>query len=158
VHDETHAAYERREGQLGPDTLRHLERLVTLRVIDERWRDHLYELDQLKAGVGLRAYGQKDPLLEYKQDAFQMFVQLLDEIDQQIVETAFRAELVPATPMPERRPTHLMAHHPSVDGSPSSPQRPAPAVRRERVGRNDPCPCGSGKKYKRCCGRLEDTA
>ncbi|MCU0610887.1 MAG: preprotein translocase subunit SecA [Candidatus Eisenbacteria bacterium] len=156
VQDETRAAYEHREQQLGAETLRHLEKLVTLRVIDERWRDHLYELDQLKAGVGLRAYGQKDPLLEYKQDAFQMFVQLLDEIDQQIVETAFKAELVSATPVPERRPPRLMAHHPSVDGSRAASEAPA-TVRKERVGRNDPCPCGSGKKYKRCHGQTEET-
>ncbi|MBN1426397.1 preprotein translocase subunit SecA [Candidatus Fermentibacteria bacterium] len=157
LHETTCDAYGRREEHLGAPTLRTLEKLITLRVIDEHWRDHLYELDQLKSGVGLRAYGQKDPLLEYKHDAFEMFVELLDEIDQQTVEAAFRAELVPSAPMPERRPPRMFAHHPSVDGS-QTPAGVSQVVKKERVGRNDPCPCGSGKKYKRCCGQREGTS
>ncbi len=153
LHERAEEMYKRRENQLGPDAMRELERLVTLRVIDDRWRDHLYELDQLKAGIGLRAYGQKDPLLEYKQESFQLFVELLDDIDQQIIETIFRAEVVPA--LPERRPQQrgVTAHHPSVGygGGRHSPMRPM--EKKIKVGRNDPCPCGSGKKYKRCCGK-----
>ncbi len=155
VRGATHAAYEHRERELGAETMRRLERLVTLRVIDDRWRDHLYELDQLKAGVGLRAYGQKDPLVEYKQDAYHMFVRLLDEIDQEIVETIFKAELVPAAPVPERAPMRMVAHHPALAAPSAPPPRPSPVVSKPRPGRNDPCSCGSGKKYKRCCGRLE---
>jgi preprotein translocase subunit SecA len=153
AHEIVDGAYRRREEHLGTESLRQLERLVTLRVIDDRWRDHLYELDQLKSGVGLRAYGQKDPLLEYKQEAFQMFVSLLDDVDQQLVETIFRAELVPASMEPERRPQGAVAHHPSLaQRRQPSPQGPV-ARTKKKVGRNEPCPCGSGKKYKRCCGR-----
>jgi preprotein translocase subunit SecA len=153
THETADEAYRRREEQLGTESIRQLERLVTLRVIDDRWRDHLYELDQLKSGVGLRAYGQKDPLLEYKQEAFQMFVSLLDDVDQQLVETVFRAELVPASMEPDRRPAGVVAHHPSLTQSAATATKSAATRTKKKVGRNEPCPCGSGKKYKRCCGK-----
>jgi preprotein translocase subunit SecA len=158
AHEAADQAYERRENQLGSESLRQLERLVTLRIIDDRWRDHLYELDQLKSGVGLRAYGQKDPLLEYKQEAFQLFVSLLDDVDQQIVETIFRAELVPASEEAVRRPQNVVARHPSLGQSGEKPHKSPTARTKRKVGRNEPCPCGSGKKYKRCCGRVEGQA
>jgi len=153
LHSVAENAYERREKELGDEAMRDLERLVTLRIIDDRWRDHLYELDQLRSGIGLRAYGQKDPLLEYKQEAFQLFVQLLEETDQQILETVFRAQIVPK--QPERKPIHEMrAHHASMGyGGSETQAAKTPRKSIKKVGRNDPCPCGSGKKYKKCCGR-----
>ncbi len=188
-----HATYEQKEQSVGSENMRRLERLVHLTVIDEKWRDHLYEMDQLKAGIGLRAYGQKDPLLEYKQEGFQMFVDMLDQISQETIEKIFRATLVPRVPPPIAAPTQITAVHPQfagaaterepeLVGAPGGPGSvpgragemtrrgsagPGPRGRRQppgepprvetvrvgkKIGRNDPCPCGSGKKYKKCCG------
>ncbi len=147
-------------------------RHVILFTIDDKWRDHLYELDQLKHGIGMRAYGQKDPLLEYKAEAFKMFEQLVREIEEESVRRIFRIE--PAAPPPSVATTtvHMTASKADAqsvfastggggvavaegDGPPApAPAGPAPAPRRApvalRAGRNDPCPCGSGKKYKKC--------
>ncbi len=178
-------AYDEKEQSVGEENMRRLERLVNLTVIDEKWRDHLYEMDQLKAGIGLRAYGQKDPLLEYKQEGFQMFVEMLDQVSQEAIEKIFRATLVPRVPPPSALPPQITALHPEFARSPAElepelvgardvgpsgsrdgrtarsrrgappPGGPAPVetVRvGPKIGRNDPCPCGSGKKYKKCCG------
>jgi len=151
------AAYQRREVELGAEQLRQLERLATLQVIDERWKEHLYELDQLKEGIGLRAYGQKDPLVEYKREAYDMFLSLLDRIDEEVLEIIFKAQIRPlVTPS---QPERIRELHPRAQGlaSPASPPqggRPSPVKVQKKVGRNDPCPCGSGKKFKKCCGRF----
>ncbi|HID96245.1 MAG TPA: preprotein translocase subunit SecA [Candidatus Latescibacteria bacterium] len=182
--------YRRREELIGSERLRELERLAYLSVIDEKWRDHLYEMDLLKEGIGLRAYGQKDPLVEYKNEGFQMFIDMLDEINKETLRLIFRASVqeepsIRLQEMPRwmramhqeasgmgfgaRRDTSRelpFAPEPAAPGEPeavgvgaraqggSRPQRRV-TVRREgpKVGRNDPCPCGSGKKYKKCCGR-----
>jgi len=138
-----------------------------LRVIDERWREHLYAMDQLKEGIGLRAYGQKNPLLEYKSEGFKMFTEMLDMIGEQVIDFIFKARLQPEPMMQRRqRPAQMTEVHDSADGMgfaslPTSaqaqqqsgrPQKPQPIVVGEKVGRNDPCPCGSGKKYKKCHG------
>jgi preprotein translocase subunit SecA len=158
-------AYASRENELGSDLMRQLERLVLLSVIDDKWRDHLYEIDQLKEGIGLRAYGQKDPLIEYKSEAFKMFVELSDSITRESLRFLMRAD-VRRAPEPRRplQPAPAMASHAEVSafaggaatGAPSAeiarPQRQAPVQRQvPKIGRNDPCPCGSGKKYKKCC-------
>jgi preprotein translocase subunit SecA len=157
-------AYASREKELGSELMRQLERLVFLSVIDDKWRDHLYEIDQLKEGIGLRAYGQKDPLIEYKSEAFKMFVELSDSITRESLRFLMRADVRKA-PEP-RRPVQpaAMTSHAQVSafaggaatGSPSAviarSQGQAPVHRHvPKVGRNDPCPCGSGKKYKKCC-------
>jgi preprotein translocase subunit SecA len=191
-------AYQRREEQLTPEIMRRLERLVLLQVIDKHWRDHLYELDRLKEGIGLRAYGQKNPLLEYKAEAFEMFMSMIESIQEESAQLLFRAQIA-APPRPSAKVTGGQAHHPDARaasqtaasrtsstpapqfGEPAGPATGAPqggmplpqgrrqaavdqdggAPRRdpvrkkEKVGRNDPCPCGSGKKYKKCCGRNE---
>ena len=166
-------AYENRERELGPETMRQVERLVLLRIIDERWRDHLYEIDQLKEGIGLRAYGQRDPLIEYKSEAFKSFVELSSFITRDSLAFLMRVD-VRRGPEPRREapPSRAVAIHTGVTayagasvtgGGPAGaaqgggaeierPARRAPIQRTEpRVGRNDPCPCGSGKKYKKCC-------
>jgi preprotein translocase subunit SecA len=170
-------AYENREKDLGPETMRQVERLVALRMIDERWKDHLYEIDQLKEGIGLRAYGQKDPLIEYKSEAFKSFVELSSFITRDTLAFLMRVD-VRRAPEPRREPprARALATHAEVSayagatvaggaegaaaGAGAGPggaaiervRRPAPIHRTEpRVGRNDPCPCGSGKKYKKCC-------
>jgi preprotein translocase subunit SecA len=139
--------------------------LATLRAIDEKWREHLYEMDQLKEGINLRAYGQKDPLLEYKSEGFRMFEEMLGQIDEQIIETVFKTQVVEPPPVRRRMPQQMATVHQSSAGmgfqGPSLPQQAPPAGKRqpvvvgERIGRNDPCPCGSGKsgkKYKKCHG------
>ncbi|MBD3368498.1 MAG: preprotein translocase subunit SecA [Candidatus Eisenbacteria bacterium] len=169
--------YERREEQLGPELMRKLERLVLLQTIDRKWRDHLHELDRLKEGIGLRAYGQKNPLLEYKSEAYDMFMGTIEGIQEEAAELLFRAQI--NAPPPEQEVRDTTAHRPDLpapqappetDASPTS-MTPTPGFsgpgpgaggaappprtvrKKQKVGRNDPCPCGSGKKYKKCCGR-----
>ncbi|SRR5579883_2960075 len=178
--DEAKSFYQRKEEQLGTEGMAQLERFATLRVIDEKWRDHLREMDELKEGIGLRAYGQKDPLVEYKQEGFRMFQELLVLIRDGILELAFKlypmvqdprtGQMVPAQPagrrmMPNQpaQKSRMMASkanapsgfqgNGSEDGELPAP-RPVPQTVRvgPKVGRNDPCPCGSGKKYKNCHG------
>lgn len=163
--------YRRKEQQFGDKLMRQMERLAMLKVIDDRWREHLYEMDHLKEGIGLRAYGQKDPLIEYKSEAFQMFVELMDMIKEQVVELVFKAQIQAEPVLPRRRfPRQLTAVHDSAVGlgftaapkesvaagsGGAQPQgKRKPVVVEEKIGRNDPCPCGSGKKYKKCHGRV----
>ena len=164
------AAYRGREAGFGSEVMRELERHLFLFTLDEHWRDHLYELDHLKGGIGLRAYGQRDPLLEYKREAFTLFETLVGEVNEDFIERVFRVQLDPgAVREIERRPAPraMVAQHaatqtfgniPTVhDNGPTvatedapQPQAMAPARSGPRVGRNDPCPCGSGLKYKKC--------
>jgi len=198
-------AYARREEQLGPEIMRRLERLVLLQVIDKQWRDHLYELDRLREGIGLRAYGQKNPLLEYKAEAFDIFMDMVESIQTESAQLLFRAQIASPDAPPPRQPapvTSEQAHHPDArqaskstisattppefgdgtssggrpgggrrgaagagppprrrgrrgrdEGVPEEGPKREPVERAAKVGRNDPCPCGSGKKYKKCCGK-----
>ena len=168
---EGEAAYRGREAEFGAPVLRDLERHLYLYTLDEHWRDHLYELDHLKGGIGLRAYGQRDPLIEYKKEAFILFDTLLREVNEDFVQRLFRVQLVPeAMAEVERRPAprRMVEQHAEAaafagrasaeaDGGDGesrrsmAPAAPVQPVRTgPRVGRNDPCPCGSGKKYKKC--------
>ena len=159
-------AHARRERELGPEIMRQLERLVLLSVIDEKWRDHLYEIDQMKEGIGLRAYGQKDPLIEYKSEAFKMFMELSDGITRDSLRLLMRADIRRRPEQPRPSAPSATASHAEVSayagaaaggGGPApseiARQQHRPPVQRSapKVGRNDPCPCGSGKKYKKCC-------
>jgi preprotein translocase subunit SecA len=165
------ALYARRQEALGEELFKQLQRIAILRVIDEKWKENLYDMDHLKEGVGLRAYGQQDPLIEYKKEGFRLFQAMLDEVNQEALRLVFRAQpVVEETPAPPpRRPTRAPARtayaHAETTGMayaqtreerpPSSGVAPAgkpQPIRVEKVGRNDPCPCGSGKKYKRCHG------
>jgi len=161
--------YTARETELGAELMRQLERLVLLSVIDDKWRDHLYEIDQLKEGIGLRAYGQKDPLIEYKSEAFKMFVELSGGITRDSIRLLMRAD-VRRVPEPRRaaQPAAVASHAEvsAFAGAAASGPPPEELARRQRsakvqrtvtkVGRNDPCPCGSGKKYKKCCLSKEE--
>jgi len=165
-------SYELRERVVGKSNMRRLERLAMLQVIDNEWREHLYEMDQLKEGIGLRAYGQKDPLLEYKSEGFRAFTDMLARINEGVIELIFKAQVQDESKfVSRRRPRQVSAVHDSADGlgfqslagapqAEQAQQQPAqrpgkkvPIVVGHKVGRNDPCPCGSGKKYKKCCGR-----
>jgi preprotein translocase subunit SecA len=153
--------YEEKEKTIGSDLLRHLERMVFLQIIDAKWKDHLYAMDSLREGIGLRAYGQRDPLVEYKREAFNMFSEMIAGIEDDSTEAIFKLE----ARKPERFKGAFSSVskelvHPEVEQFPASPDEesavnnPAPIQSSHpKVGRNDPCPCGSGKKYKKCCGK-----
>jgi preprotein translocase subunit SecA len=141
VGDEAAAAYDRREEELGSEVLRQVERSVMLSVIDNKWREHLSEMDYLRAGIGLRAMGQRDPLSEYQREAYDMFAEMVDSVKRDTVRYLFHVELAQPKTEPQR-----VAPGPTGNG-----QRKPVSVS-DKIGRNDPCPCGSGKKYKRCHG------
>jgi preprotein translocase subunit SecA len=158
--------YEGREEELGAETMRHIERLVLLNVIDNRWREHLYEMDYLQEGIGLRAMGQKDPLVEYQREGFDMFLRMQSIIKEDFTRYVFHAEIVsddarrrrePARMRQERRQIPMAQAQPvaaSGDGAADEVEPPVvQQAKSEKIPRNAPCPCGSGKKYKLCHGR-----
>lgn len=155
--------YKRKEEILGSELMARLERYAVLSVLDQKWKDHLREMDDLKEGIGLRAYGQKDPLVEYKGEAFKIFVELLNQIRDESVSFAFKFfPQAPEEVQQRRRATpRMMESKQSTDNIGLSSRPPhtsaegkVQTVRVEnKVGRNDPCPCGSGKKYKQCHGK-----
>ncbi len=145
VTDAALEAYERRESEIGAATLREIERLVLLQTIDRKWIDHLHNMDALREGIGLRAYAQASPLIEYQREGYDMFQATLNAIQEDAVRLLFRVEVVPE----ERavaRPV-MPVREPAVHGVRSTP------AGQPKVGRNDPCWCGSGKKFKKCHGR-----
>ncbi|MBN1885623.1 MAG: preprotein translocase subunit SecA [Candidatus Krumholzibacteriota bacterium] len=173
--DRAREAYELRKSTIPPDVMQQLVKMIMLQSIDEKWMDHLYELDSLREGIHFRSYAQKDPLVEYKQEAFSMFAEMVEQIDRAIIRGLFHARL--DIEQEGRRRTiepGVAVHHVAsayggqaqrrmpatpAGGGAVGPSGPAPAAPQEpvraepKVGRNDPCPCGSGKKYKKCCGR-----
>ncbi|HEY7286844.1 MAG TPA: SEC-C metal-binding domain-containing protein, partial [Vicinamibacterales bacterium] len=188
------ASYESKEKIVPQEILRRVERDIMLQIVDQQWKDHLYSLDHLKEGIGLRGYGQRDPLIEYKKESFALFQAMKERVDEEIVrylwwlrpvEGEEAAVQAPRRPAPRRAP--LILNDPSAESASASaltgprarsesspfgaPRQEAPrqqqqparvggddakvvTVRRDepKVGRNDPCPCGSGKKYKKCHG------
>jgi len=159
-------AYRERESQLGPEMFHRLERWIMLglrwedgefRGIDQLWKDHLLSMDHLKEGIGLRGYGQRDPLTEYKKEAFDMFQEMVDHLKEIVLEQLFKVRMVREEAAPIRvaaapPPRWQERHGGTAD---LAPARPAPGAEPRlpsgaKVGRNDPCPCGSGKKYKKC--------
>jgi preprotein translocase subunit SecA len=142
--------YEEKERQLGAEDMRQVERLVMLRAVDSLWIRHLTDLDNLREGIGLRAYGQQDPLVAFKKEAHEMYADLMTAIQHTIVGDIYRVSLVRE---PQPRPMREMRTSVEAQRAPQ-PVRTAGA----RVGRNDPCPCGSGKKYKHCCMRKEQAS
>jgi preprotein translocase subunit SecA len=146
-------AYKKKEKELGTELLRFLEKRVMLATIDSLWKDHLLGIDSLREGIGLRGYGQKDPLIEYKREAFEMFAGMMDRMKRDVLEHLFRVQVVqgesPRPLMEPQRPLHLTLNR----GEDAADDNGSKSVRRvDKVGRNDPCPCGSGKKYKKCHG------
>jgi preprotein translocase subunit SecA len=152
------AAYKAREEELGEETMRQLERFILLQIVDTHWKDHLLGMDHLKEGIGLRGYGQKNPLDEYKKEGFNMFNTMIERVREKTVSTLMRVQLARQDEMEQleeekrRRKTEMEM---SRGAGNETPERQQPARREgEKIGRNAPCPCGSGKKYKRCCGRV----
>jgi preprotein translocase subunit SecA len=148
------ARYAARERELSTELLRTLERWVMLHVIDGQWKDHLLSMDHMKEGIGLRGYGQRDPLTEYKREAYDLFEDMVDRVRASVIELLFKMQ-VAREAVPEPAPSRpVVASRPAagVTVSRSAPaRRPEPARSGQKVGRNDACPCGSGKKYKKCC-------
>ena len=140
--------YEQREESITPGIMRELENLVMLKVVDSHWMQHLDAMDMLREGVGLRAYGQRDPLVEYKLEAYDMFQAMIDAIQDDVVRYMYRVNVV-TQPKVEDRLQNATVNNPSGD---SEADAKKPVVKGEEIGRNDTCPCGSGKKYKNCCG------
>ena len=162
--------YDLRENRIGSERMRIFERFLILRIIDDEWKDHLYEMDMMKEGIHLRAYGQKDPLMEYKREAYYMFEKLIDRINEKTLNILWKFQ-VQDEPESQRRktPTRQMrtVHENAVNlgfaaaeesdiqkASRERSQKQQPVRVAQKVGRNDPCPCGSGKKYKKCCGMV----
>ena len=159
--------YQKKEEMLGTELMSRLERYAMLSVIDHKWKEHLREMDDLKEGIGLRAYGQKDPLVEYKGEAFKLFVTLLQQIRDEVVSFCFkfwpqapddiqsRRRREPSTRILESKQSTTNIGLANSSGEASAPQigKSQPVHVAEKVGRNDPCPCGSGKKYKQCHGK-----
>src|ERR1041385_1015459 len=153
--------YEGKEEQIGPEAMRTYERIIMLNIIDAQWKDHLLSLDHLKQGIGLVGYGQKDPLVEYKKQSFDLFQEMLDRIDTATIRSLFNLQVV-SEQAPEnlqqrraRRPAALRFTGPNQGAAPAGEEegKIKTVVRDQpKVGRNEPCPCGSGKKYKKCHG------
>ncbi len=173
-------AYAKKEAQVGEEALRDIERRSLLEVVDDEWRDHLHEMDLLKEGVHLRAYGNKDPLMEFKRESYDLFQSLITRIQENVTRKVFTTYLLSQEMMDDMlrnaqtqhedmsafiQAQEIQAARTDVSQPPqfSGPyadqgQKQRPVRVGERIGRNDPCPCGSGKKYKKCCGQHEDDA
>jgi len=180
--------YEEKESAVGAEIIRETERMIMLHVIDDQWKDHLLTMDHLKEGIGLRGYGQKDPLVEYKKESYVLFQEMMDRIEDETIRYLFFLQPISSdrAPLPFE-PVEDLEEEPEVSAAAASAQRAAaqgnlqdftrniqkkkeremaelqfvgggtstaqqPVVKGLKVGRNDPCPCGSGKKYKKCCG------
>ena len=164
--------YEEKEKKVAPGIMRHIEKMIMLQIIDAKWKDHLYAMDNLREGIGLRAYGQRDPLVEYQHEGYNMFTSMIDSIKDETLEFLFKIEAVREEAVPRgvfqslpqefvHKEAMPLAGGPlkpnQQDFQEGLPEKDAGVNQYTRqgskVGRNDPCPCGSGKKYKKCCGR-----
>jgi len=143
-------AYEKKEAETGEDATRYLEKMVTLHVIDTQWKDHLLNIDHMKEGIGLRGYAQRDPVVEYKKEAFDLFAEMSDRIKSEVMMRLLRMQIVQDEETIEIRKEQKNLVYNKSDAGDIPRQQ---AHREQKVGRNEPCPCGSGKKYKKCCGR-----
>jgi preprotein translocase subunit SecA len=168
-------AYKAREAELGAPMLRELERFITLQVVDQHWKEQLHSMDVLRQGIGLRGYGQRNPLQEYATEAFNLFQEMTATIKLEVAKLLFRVQVQQQQPLERKtQPRNIStnegdsasasafaAPNPKRPGNnpQNAAQRPTQPIRvEEKVGRNDPCPCGSGKKYKHCHGRSDAQA
>jgi preprotein translocase subunit SecA len=156
------AKYEQKESEIGETEMRELERVVMLKVVDQKWMDHIDAMDELKDGIGLRAYGQKDPVVQYRMEGFDMFDQMIEDIKVDVVKILMNVEkkgeakrtqtvrILSEKLQSVNEPTEIGPNNVKVN----NPVSREPVVNNgPKIGRNDPCPCGSGKKYKNCCGK-----
>ncbi len=159
IKEKAHKKYDEKEQDFGEKMLRELERVVILKIVDERWMDHIDAMDELKDGIGLRAYGQRDPVVQYRIEGYDMFEQMISDIQVNVVKILMNARKREGTPTRQESVKitgeGFEDETISLKGSaPTGEKSHTPYVNKEpKIGRNDPCPCGSGKKYKNCCGR-----
>jgi len=164
--DKAQSFYEEKEQTFSEEIMRDLERFILLQTLDNHWKDHLLNIDHLKEGIGLRGYGQKNPLLEYKREGYELFIDMLASVREDAVRKLFAVQLAKEEEVPTLQDAlgpRLYLVRGGLEGPPAIPHpqeirneeaRHLPIRRTgEKIGRNDPCPCGSGKKYKKCCGR-----
>jgi preprotein translocase subunit SecA len=144
---EIKAFYEAKEKEIGSDMMRYLEKIIMLQVVDSQWKDHLLAMDHLKEGIGLRGYGQRDPLTEYKKEAFDIFADMTDRIATETLTRLFKIQVRQPEEI-KRTSKRLKLSYNRGEGG----EVQQPVTRGKKIGRNEPCPCGSGKKYKKCCG------
>ena len=155
--EQAKAIVDRRASEMGDELFDHLIRVVMLQAIDVHWKDHLLNIDHLKEGIGLRGYGQKDPKQEYKKEAYQLFMEMIVRIREETVERVFWVQIADEEDVEEleeeqlKKSRKLMQTLTVADEQAKAPS--ATAKSSKVAGRNDPCPCGSGKKYKKCCGK-----
>jgi len=152
IYDATIATYHEKEALIGPDEFRNLERYILLQTVDQLWKDHLLSMDHLKEGIGLRGYAQQNPLIIYKKEGFEMFQDMISRVQEETLSILYRIQLAEpeelnALQKPEEPPMVF-----SGGDTAAPPKKPATRSSK-KVGRNAPCPCGSGKKYKKCCGQ-----
>jgi preprotein translocase subunit SecA len=145
--------YEKKEAQYGDRLMRELERVVLLKTVDRYWMDHIDNMDELRRGIHLRAYGQKDPVVLYRIEGFEMFDQMIASIREDTARLILTAQI-----RTEEEPKREQVAKPTVAsaGDGTTTKQPVRKTAAQKVGRNDPCPCGSGKKYKKCCGAKEE--
>jgi preprotein translocase subunit SecA len=158
LYAETDRIFAQKVSEMGPDTARQIEKAVLLQTIDMQWREHLITLDHLRSVIGLRGYGQRDPLNEYKSEAFSLFGALLSKLRFEVTGQLAHVRLAPPQPAPPPEPVAVrevaLAGGAMGDAPPAPKVDPANPDTWGKVGRNDLCPCGSGKKFKHCHGRL----
>jgi preprotein translocase subunit SecA len=152
ITEEAMRIYSEKEAAVGADEFRQLERIVMLQTVDSLWKDHLLSMDHLKEGIGLRGYAQQNPLIVYKKEGFELFQDMIGRIKEETLGILFRVQLAEPEKIDEiRKPQEQPMF---FSGGEPEPAKKKPVKRtQKKVGRNDPCPCGSGKKYKKCCGR-----
>jgi preprotein translocase subunit SecA len=150
LHKKGMEVIEAKEQEIGKDRFRELERVVLLRVVDRKWMDHIDDMEQLKQGIGLRAYGQVDPVAAYTNEGFDMFEEMTKNIQEDTIKYLFHLE-VQKQPVVEENKNILE----NVTTNKERESKKEPTIKKDKPGRNDPCPCGSGKKYKKCCGKNE---
>lgn len=169
-----HLAYREKEKRVGEDMMRDIERRSLLEVVDNEWRDHLHEMDLLKDGIYLRSYANKDPLIEYKKESFDLFQSLITRIQENVTKKVFTTYILSQAQLKSMLQNANMSHselnaflhaqeameqenlkHPMPPEAMADAPKQRPVTAQPKVGRNDPCPCGSGKKYKKCCGKME---
>ncbi len=151
IYDEAMKIYNEKEALIGEEDLRNLERFVMLQTVDNLWKDHLLSMDHLKEGIGLRGYGQQDPLIVYKKEGFDMFNNMISRIKEETINILFRIQIEKSEKMEEF--TRPKEQELIFSGGEEDTKKKPVKRSHKKVGRNAPCPCGSGKKYKKCCGR-----
>ena len=138
--------YEAKEQEIGAENMRQVEKMVMLQVIDTAWIEQLHNMDVLREGIGLRGWGGKDPLIEYKIEGYSMFQEMMREAREQIISLILKVQITGGETRQAAPKRRALTY-----GAPTQEAKPAPVRTAASVGRNDPCPCGSGKKYKKCC-------